>query len=338
MPDSYWDHTPKPLNSAHDYEMQKIRDERYYEVLENEFLTQHRCTFPIEMLSSGKNIVQDFDPCKKSITFKIPPTKGTGWHHGSFNQRYKDQETPLIETVTFPTWSKLWTQYKIDKYNFMCSGMDQYKSMLEDVNMKELNDLLLYISIRLLGTYENNFCQTCDVDFGSETDPLVISEGSTAATDYLFERGNAFNVNCFPQSGWMALMPLCAKSIFLKDEAINNLYAECCQTMPPSLTGMMPDFIQNINGVSPVFLKDDFFDTLEINGQTAYKIPVFHADALAYHPAFMDSTEIGADKEEDGNHYRRNFFYFMQVVQEQMVTNDWVIFEKKGLRRLSTAV
>lgn len=337
MPNSFWDHTPKPLQSAHDYEFRKINDERYYEILESEFLTQHRCTFPIEMLSSGRNLVTDFDPCKKNITFKIPPTKGTDWHHGSINQRYKDQETPTVETVTFPLWSKLWTQYKIDKYEFMCENTAKYKQLLDDVNMKELNDLLLAIAIRLLGTYENVFCSPCQRNFGSETDPLLIREGKNDVSNYLFDRADEFNVTCLPGQGWMALMPLCAKSLFLRDEAINELWSECCQNVPPALSGMMPDFIQNINGVTPIFLKDEFFNTIEVSGQKAYQIPVFHADALAYYPAFMDSTEIGEDKEEDGYHFRRNFFYFMQVVQEEMVTNDWIVFEKQELPRISTA-
>ena len=81
MASQFWGGTtPKPLNSSHDYEHQKIRDDRYYEVLENKWLQQHRCTFPIEMLSSGVNIMESFDPCKQSITFKIPPTKGTDWN------------------------------------------------------------------------------------------------------------------------------------------------------------------------------------------------------------------------------------------------------------------
>jgi len=338
MSNSYWgDNTPKPVQSAHDYEHRKITDERYYEVLENQWLQQHRCTFPLEMLASGANLMTEFDPCKKSITFKIPPTKGTDWNHGSFNQRYKDGETPLIETKTFPLWSKLWNQYKIDAYEFSCANTQEYKSMLDDINMKDLSDTLLAQAVRLLGTYETNFCTDCGVSFGSEADPLLIREGESDITSYLFERGDAFQVNCFPAMGWMALFPLCAKSIMLKDTAINELWSECCQNVPPALSGVMPDFIQNVNGVTPVFLKDEFFQRIEVEtGVFAYKIPVFHADALAYHPALLDDTMIGADKEEDGNHFRRVFFYFMQVVQENMVANDWIVFERQGLRKYSS--
>ena len=335
MATDFWgDITPKPLNNSHDYQMRKNTDERYYEILSDQWLTQHRCTFPIEMLSSGQNLVTDFDPCNKSITFKIPPTRGTEWNHGSFNQRYKDGETPLIETKTFPLWSKLWNQYKIDAYEFKCASTQEYKMMLDDINMKDLSDTLLAMAIRLLGTYETSFCQDCGVSFGSETSPLLIEEGTSDASTYLFGRGDAFQVNCFPAMGWMAILPMCAKSLFLKDEAINELWSDCCREVPPALSGMMPDYIKNINGVTPVFIKDEYFQTLNVGADDiAYKIPVFHADALAYHPALMDETMIGADKEEDGNHFRTSFFYFMQVVQENMVANDWIVFQKNDLRK-----
>lgn len=331
--------TPKPLQSAHDYEHQKIQDPRYYQVLEDKWLQQHRCTFPLEMLSSGKNLMTNFDPCQQSITFKIPPTKGTDWNHGGFNQRYKDGETPTVETKTFPLWSKLWNQYKIDAYEFSCENTADYQAMLDDVNMKDLSDTLLAQAIMLLNTYETNFCTTSGTDFGSESDPLLIREGEDDMTRYLFERGDAFQVNCFPAMGWLALFPLRTKSIMLQDTAINDLWNECCQATPPALSGVMPDFINNVNGVTPVFLKDEFFQRIEVeSGVFAYKIPVFHADALAYYPALLDETVIYADKEEDGNHFRKVFFYFMQVVQENMVANDYIVFQGKQLRKYSSTI
>lgn len=325
---------PRPLNDAHDYNSRKIRDERYYEILESRWLQHHRCTFPVEMLSTGQNIMTEFDPCKKSITFKIPPTRGTGWHNGSMNQQYKDLPTPLIETKQFPLWSKLWTQYKIDKYEFRCNSTQEYKAMLDETNMKDLSDNMLSIAMGLLGTYDNSFCVDCGESFGSETSPLLLRSGTSDVSDYLFGRGDAFQVNCFPSSGWMALLPMCAKSMFMKDEALNEVWNDCCKEFPPKLSGMVPDMMHIINGVTPVFIRDSFFEKIEVEpGVYAHKVPVFHADALAYWPALLDETMIDEDKEEDGYHFRKVFFYFMQVVQENMVANDWIVFERGTLTK-----
>ena len=325
-------HKPVPLNASHDYEFRKNKDERRYQVLSDTWIRQHRCTFPIEMLSAGWNLEVDFDPCQQNVTFKIPPTKGSGWNNGSINQRYKDGPTPKVEFKTYPLWSKLWTQYKIDKYEFMCSDTAEYKAMLDDINMKDLNDMLLGTAISLLNCYNKDFCSCNDCDRGTETSPYHFVECEDRITDFLFDTAEQFSVNCLPDSGYMALFPSCYRSLFLKDPAIAELWTDCCKEVPPALSGVWPNWIQNVNGVTPVFIHEAFFEKIEVEpGVFAYKIPVFHADALAYKAALIDHTTIFEDKEEDGYHFRTSFFYSMQVVHENLVRNDWIVFEKKCL-------
>ncbi len=325
---------PAPLNASHDYQRQFSTDKRRYQKLSDQWIDVHECTFPIETLATGMIETGDFNICDDSVTFNVPFTKGVGWNRGSINQRYKDGTLPRYESRTFPLWQKLWLQYKIDALHSTCDDMNGFKSQLDQNNMRDLNNNLLGQLLGMLGTYNSDFCSCGDTGSGTETKPLLVEEGSASLSDIMFTFGESFKTECLPSKSYTMLLPQCYRSFFLRDKLVADQYVNCCAPSDnPAITGMMPDMYTSINGITVIFLRDEWFDKVTLaDGRVAYKIPTFSTDSIAYKAARLDYTEIGADKEEDGDHYRWAFYYSMNVVLPEGIRNDWMVFERKTLQ------
>lgn len=324
-----------PLDASHDYTRQFNKDERYYHRLSDGFMDVHECTFMLENLIGTNSVISalDFNICDDSITFKVPFTKGVGWNRGSINQMYKDGDLPQYETRKFPLFQKLWLQYKLDPLHVTCDDFSSYKMALDNNNMRHLNNNLLRQLLGLLGKYQGDFCACGSSTRYTETAPLHVVEGTRTLTDYTFNVGSAFQSECLPDQNYVMLLPQCMKTVWLRDEAIKDAYSQCCSPADnPAFSGMVPDMYMTVNGVSVTFLHDDWFDQIDMgNGVTAYRIPVFNKDAIAYKAARLDYTEIGPDKEDSGNHYRWDFYYAMFVALPEGVLNDWIVFEQPSL-------
>lgn len=324
-----------PLDASHDYQLHHNTDERYYERLSEQFLDIYTCVNPLENFVSGNVMVDDFNICDKNITFKIPFTKGTKWHRGVVNQEYKDQDTPQYETRSFPLWQKLWTQYKFDPLHATCDDHAMFRSLLDRNIMRDLNDKLVEQLMCIVGSYNSDFCVCGDAfqEFLCEN-PLKVVEGTDTLSCFLYNKGAAFQNECLDIEDYVTILPMCMKSIWMKDAAINDLYKECCMELPPALSGVMPQMFSTVNGVSVMFARDCFFDKKVIdveNGLVAYKIPTYSRSAIGYKSARLDYTDVGPNHKSDGGHHRWAFYYAMYALQPEYISNDWICFEQKKL-------